>query len=67
MFRFDKWFASPFVMFGKSPDRRDDLIQVVYCLHYMLDGFRNLKKRFSGESIKMLKMYKTTTSAKDFC
>jgi serine/threonine protein kinase len=41
-FEQNEWFASPNAFLGHHLTRRDDIIQMVYCIMFSLDGFRDL-------------------------
>lgn len=61
------WFDSPFTIGGKSPTWRDDMIQLIYSLIYLLNGLKYLVDKFSDKSEELLKSYKLTTVAVAFC
>ena len=57
------WFASPFIMGGKSPTWRDDLIQMIYSLLYLYNGLDILNRM---DDVNLMR-YKLTSCAEVFC
>lgn len=48
IFNGNYWFASPFVINGRIPSWRDDVIQVVYVLIYLSTKLKNLQPLVDG-------------------
>ena len=53
-------YSTPFVVSGRAPDKRDDLIQAIYSLQYLLDGLQS----FRTENLELLKK---TYEASEIC